>query len=187
MSRTLVSSLVVAVLFNVACGEPPDREIQQALGAIDAARAAGAEQYAREELTAAEVAVEQAHDAIAAGDLRLALNHALDGRERARNAAMLAADRKVAAGVEADHVLAALAAALTAAQTSLRAAESAQTPPGALEGPQTAIMDGERLLQEARAAFQKGDYSAVVELDLKIAPLLAAAVKDLTEATPARQ
>ena len=46
---------------------------------LKAARAAGAEKYAREELTAADEAVEHAHEAVAAGDLRLALNHALGG------------------------------------------------------------------------------------------------------------
>jgi len=61
-SRVLVPFIAVAICVGVACGAPPDREIQQALGAIDAARAAGAERYAREVLTAAEQAVDDLLD-----------------------------------------------------------------------------------------------------------------------------
>ena len=57
--------------------------MQQAQGAIDAARAAGADQYAREEFTAAEDALKRSHEAVAQRDYRQALNTALDARERA--------------------------------------------------------------------------------------------------------
>ena len=39
----------VAFVLAAGCGDPPDKELHQAQGAIDAARAAGAEQYAVEE------------------------------------------------------------------------------------------------------------------------------------------
>ena len=72
----------------MACGgEPPDKEMQQAQGAIDAARAAGADQYAHEEFAAAQEALTHANEAVEQRDYRLALNHALDSRERAQNAA----------------------------------------------------------------------------------------------------
>ena len=186
-ARALLPCLAVSILLHAACGAPPDKEIQQALGAIDAARAAGAEQYAHEELTAAEVAVDRAHEAVALGDLRLALNHALDGRERARNAARMAADGKAAARVEADHALTTLADALTDAQARLRVAESAGAPARVIETSRSVIMNGERSLQEARAAFDKDDYAAVVELDRTYTPILAAADKELFEAAPPRQ
>ena len=78
----------------VACGEPPDKEMHQAQGAIDAARAAGADTYAPDEFKAAVDALARAQDAVAQRDYRLALNNALDSRERAQNAARMGADRQ---------------------------------------------------------------------------------------------
>ena len=75
-----------------ACGDPPTREMDQAQGAIDAARAAGADRYATEEYQAAVDALKQAQEAVAQRDYRLALNHAIDSRERAQNAAKQAAE-----------------------------------------------------------------------------------------------
>ena len=73
--------LALLVLFTTACGgDPPDKEMQQAQGAIDAARAAGAAVYATEELAAAQLALTRAEEAVSARDYRLALNHALDSR-----------------------------------------------------------------------------------------------------------
>ena len=66
------------------CGEPPSKEMHQAQGAIDAARAAGAERYAADTLAAAVKALAQADLAANQRDYRLALNHALDSRERRR-------------------------------------------------------------------------------------------------------
>jgi len=57
--------------------------MDQAQGALDAARAAGAERYATAEYQAAATALKNAQDAVAQRDYRLALNHALDSRERA--------------------------------------------------------------------------------------------------------
>ena len=82
-------SLGAAVL--AACAEPPTREISQAQGALDAARAAGAEAYARTEFQAADAALKKAHDAVAERDYRQALSFALDAREQARTAAREAA------------------------------------------------------------------------------------------------
>ena len=93
MSRSRAGLLVVAsacLAAAMACAEPPDKEIQQAIGAIDAARAAGAAEYAAEDFTAAQDALTRANDAVELRDYRLALNHALDSRERAQNAAKMA-------------------------------------------------------------------------------------------------
>ena len=83
---------VLAALLASACTSPPNKEMDQAQGAIDAARAAGAERYAATELAAANTALKNANDAVQQGDYRLALNHALDSREQAQNAARVAAD-----------------------------------------------------------------------------------------------
>src|SRR5947209_14527583 len=97
-SRAGVCPIVIIVsMIAAACGEPPEREMQQAQGAIDAARAAGADAYAHTEFTAAQDALKQAREAAGQHDYQSALNHALDSRERAQNAAKEAADRKATA------------------------------------------------------------------------------------------
>src|SRR6058998_2285636 len=126
-------SLGLAFFFTVAvvaagCGEPPDKEMQQAQGAIDAARAAGADQYAVEEFSAAQAALKRANDAVEQRDYRLALNDALDARERAQNAAKQAADGKAVARTEAEHALGMTTSALNDAHVRLRSAEKSRAP-----------------------------------------------------------
>src|SRR5205807_5231258 len=99
--RWLLSVAIAAAIGNAACGDPPDKEMQQAQGAIDAARAAGADQYAHADFVAAQEALKRAQDAVDQRDYRLALNHALDSRERAQNAVKAAADQKAAARTDA--------------------------------------------------------------------------------------
>src|SRR3954466_11122566 len=95
--RLLLCVLVTILAMSAAaCGDPPSREMDQAQGAIDAARAAGADRYAASEYQAAVGALKSAQDAVAQRDYRLALNHALDSRERAQAAAKQAAVQQVA-------------------------------------------------------------------------------------------
>jgi len=159
--------------------------MQQAQGAIDAARAVGAAQYASEEFQAAQDALTHAGEAVALRDYRLALNHALDSRERAQNAAMLAADAKAAARVDADHALSQITAELVALQGKLKAAETARTPARELAPARQAVADGEQRLQEARAAFEKADYAQVVSLGTSATEALTAATRALDTATAA--
>src|SRR5260370_24602861 len=95
--RLMLSLALVAAIASAACGDPPEKELQQAQGAIDTARAAGADQYAREEFTAAEEALKRAHDAVAQRGYRQALNSALDARERAQTAAKESVNHKATA------------------------------------------------------------------------------------------
>src|SRR5258707_924021 len=108
--------LTVATLLCGACGDPPEKEMQQAEGAIAAARAAGADRYAHDEFAASETSLKRAHDAVEQRDYRLALNYALDSRERAQSAAKEAGDRKAAARGDAERALANASAALTQAR-----------------------------------------------------------------------
>src|SRR5581483_6903422 len=117
--RRFVPCVVALALATFACGSPPDKEMQQAQGAIDAARAAGADQYAHDEFVAAEDSLKHAREAVADRDYRLALTHALDSRERAEEAAKQAADHKASARVDADHALTATSAALGEARLKL--------------------------------------------------------------------
>jgi hypothetical protein len=182
----LAALTIAAGLLASACADPPDREMQQAQGAIDAARAAGAEVYAREEFTAAQEALKRANDAVELGDYRLALNHALDSRERAQNAAKMAADGMAAARVEADHAVARLEAAITAAEAALKDAVSKRLPAHALGGLRQAIADSRERLQETREALEKGDYGPAAQAAAAAADALDASVSQAeTAAAPA--
>jgi hypothetical protein len=184
LARPLLLPLVAAVAIAAAAcgGEPPDKEIQQAQGALDAARAAGADRYAVEEFTAAKDALKRAHDAVAQRDYRLALNNALDSRERAQDAAKQAADGKAAARVAADHALSAATEALAAARKALRAAEASHAPGRVLNAARHTMADGERRLQEARTPFEEGDYATVVEHASAVTKAATATTRDLEPA-----
>jgi hypothetical protein len=181
--RVPAALVLAAALLASACGDPPDREMQQAQGAIDAARAAGAELYATEEFKAAQEALERANDAVEIGDYRLALNHALDSRERAQNAAKMSADGMAAARVEADHALTNLDAALSAAEAALKQAEARRAPARALTELRRAIDESRGALQEARASLEKGDYGAVSKSARAAGDALDAAVKEVEPAS----
>src|ERR671918_1012146 len=90
MRRAVVA--FCAFLLSTGCSEPPQKEIDRAQGAIDAARAAGAEQYAPEPFSAATTAMQQTHEAVQQRDYRLALSRATDANERALEAARQAAN-----------------------------------------------------------------------------------------------
>jgi len=184
-ARLLLSLAFAAALMGAACGAPPDKEIQQAQGAIDTARAAGADQYATAEFTAAQDALKRANDAVAQRDYRLALNHALDARERAQNAAKEAADRKTTARSEAERALLDAMTALNDAHTKLRAAETARAPAKTLAPARRAVTDGEDTVQKARAAFDRGDFLGAKETIAGITEHLKATAHDLEAVAPA--
>ncbi len=57
---------LVIVILSASCAEPPNKEINQAQGAIDAARAAGADRFAAAEFSAATDALKRSEEAVAA-------------------------------------------------------------------------------------------------------------------------
>jgi hypothetical protein len=109
-----------------ACGEPPEKEMNQARGAIAAARAAGADQYAADEFQAALAALKKSEDAVTQRDYRQALSYALDSRERAETAAHQAADQKAQARSEAERGLRDLHTAIADLAAHVKVAESAR-------------------------------------------------------------
>ena len=179
-SRGGVCSIVIIVsMMAAACGEPPEKEMQQAQGAIDAARAVGADEYAHDEFVGAQDALTHAREAVDQRDYRLALNHALDSRERAQNAAKTAADRRGAARAAAERTIAEATAALADARLKLKAAEGAHIAPAKIAGARTTLADGDHALQEARAAFGRGEYTAANNATTAATPRLRAAARDL--------
>ena len=174
----------LSILLSACGGDPPDREIQQAAAAIGAARTAGADQYAREEFLAAERALTNAREAVAQRDYRLALNHALDSRERAQNAAGEAAENRAKARTAADGAIAEATAMVTGARKSLKAAESARVSRTTLAAVQQAAADGDSAVQKARAAFDAGDYRVALDTLPASTSHLGRALRDLDAVAP---
>lgn len=178
----LAAALAAAVS---ACGTPPDKEMQQAQGAIDAAKAVDADRYARDEYTAARDALRKANQAVAERDYRQALNYALDSRERAEAAAKEATENRAAARRDAEKALSDASAALKDAQQHLKAAETGRAASKTIAGPRKAVVDGGNQVQKARAAFEGGDYPAVTDAAHAAAVRLRAAAHDLEGAAKA--
>ena len=156
--RLVLAFLVVMCAgLAAACTDPPEKEMHQAQGAIDAARAAGAAEYAADEFQAAEAALKRSTDAVTERDYRQALNYALDARERAQNAAKSAAESRAAVRSEAERLLAFTEAALGRARTALSVAADAKVPASDLRGPAQAVAGAEARLTQARALLDRGD------------------------------
>jgi hypothetical protein len=159
--RVRGAALVVLILVTLtvtACDNPPEKEILLAQGALEAARAAGAEQYATEDFQGAVRALQQSREAVTQRDYRLALNCALDSLERAQTAARTAADGKAVVRSQAELGIRDLSALLVDARAHIKAAEAARIPPRALAGAEHAIGAADQSLQEARTALAKEAY-----------------------------
>jgi hypothetical protein len=184
LRRSVVSILVLLAFSSLACGgDPPDKEMQQAQNAIDQARAAGADRYAVEEYTAAVEALKNAHTAVDQRDYRLALNDALDSKERAENSAKLAVEGKAAARSAADKALIAANAAVNAAAGKVKAATTAHLSTRLQTDMKSALDEAQAHLQEARTAFNSGDYYAALSAS-SAATQSAKAATDKLEVTP---
>jgi hypothetical protein len=152
--------LLATLLVLPACAEPPSKEINQAQGALDAARAAGAEQYATAEYRSAADALKAANDAVAMRDYRLALNNALDSRERAQNAARLAAETRARVRSEVERAMADVAGLLARANARVAAAERSRSARRTLREAQQLLASVNDDVQKAGAAMKAEDYAA---------------------------
>src|SRR5258705_2797353 len=159
MTLRLFACILTALVIT-GCGDPPNKEMDQAQGAIDAARAAGADRYAATEYAAATDALKRAQDAVAQRDYRQALNEALDSREHAQNAAREAADARAQLRGEVERDMAQIAALIAQANTPLAAATRSRTPTRVLHGPRTDLAAVDQSVQKAGAAMRADDYLA---------------------------
>ena len=171
-----------------ACGEPPQKEMHQAQGAIDAARAAGADHFAVPELQAAVDALSRAEQAVAARDYRLALGQALDSREQADAATRLATDRTIAARAKADAALAAAATVVQRAAERLAAADLVKLPRRRTAPIRTTLTRADTALQEARSALEAERYDDVTGAAARATMEAEAALAEIDMAlTPPRR
>ena len=154
--------ILAASLTFASCGDdPPDKEIQQAQAALDSAKAAGASDYAPAEFAGAADALKHARDAVAERDYRLALTSAIDSRERAQSAAAQASEQKATAKTEAERLMAGTLLALSQARAKLKAVDSPRAPSKTVRAAHAALDQADTTVQEAGAAFQRGDYLVV--------------------------
>jgi hypothetical protein len=174
-----VVSAVLLVLLTVACAEPPSKEMNQAQGAIDTARAAGAATYAPEEFAAAVEALERAELAVTENDHRLALNHAIDSRERAQAAAAQAVEARAQARGAAERAVAEVATLVGRARARLGDPEVARLPLRDRRGPEDTIVVAEKSLQEARAALEADAYQQAIDLTEGVAAQITDALRAL--------
>jgi len=150
---------VLALVLLTACGTPPHKEIDQAQGAIDAARAAGADRLAPEEFTAATTSLTLANQAVEQRDYRLALNHALESREHAQNAARAAAEAHGHLLGEVERALAEVTAMLAQANGRLTTAERAKVSRRVLTDARQSLATVNADVQKADAALQGQDFT----------------------------
>jgi hypothetical protein len=179
--RRAVAAIGIA-FFLAACSEPPQKEIDRAQGAIDAARAAGAEQYAKEPFTAATTAMQQTHEAVQQRDYRLALSRATDANERALEAAREAANGKARAQRDAEAAMGRLSVTVRQLDERLKAAEASRLTEREIDPARKARAHADRQLQEARAAMTTGDYLAANATLSAATDGLAEAFRGLNEA-----
>jgi hypothetical protein len=181
--RPRIVCLLPAVLATLlsACANPPDKEMNQARGAIAAARAAGAEQYAADEYQAAVAALDRASQAVEQRDYRQALSAALDSQERAQNAAKEAANQKAIVRSEAERNLAEAYAMVGKAHERLKAAAAARPRRHSFAAARASITAAERAVQEARAALGRGDYLAARKTIAGVAESLRSAIRQIDE------
>jgi hypothetical protein len=157
--------------------------MDQAQGAIDAARAAGADQYATEEYAAAVDALKRSHDAVAQSDYRLALNNALDSRERAQNAARQAADGKAQARAEVERTQADISNLLTVARARIEVARKTRAPKSVVADAAKTLAAIDTDVQKAGEAVKAGDYLATRPFLREIRARIVKMIEGLDQAT----
>jgi hypothetical protein len=181
--RACLGLAVCFAALLTGCAEPPNKELSQAQGAIDAARAAGAAEYAAEDFTAATDLLTRANQAVTERDYRAALSHALESSSRAQAAARAAVDGRVKAQVVAEQTIAEVTADVAQVRTLLAAPEARRVPPAARRRAQQAVAAADPALAATRTAVAKGDIAAAKGLDAH-RQALRDAVEALTPPAP---
>ena len=174
-----IAAVALVVLFATGCSEPPQKELDQAQGALDAARAAGADKYAVDEYGAASSSLQKAHDAVDQRDYRQALSYAIDARERAQDAARASADGKARARGAAETALAEATHAADDLDSRLKAPDLGRIPARDLTAPRAVLANGRSSLQEARTQIEAGNYQEATALLTDVRGTLGAALKDV--------
>jgi len=156
-------------LAGAACATPPNKEMDQADGAIAAARAAGAERFAAAELRSATEALDRSHVAVTERDYRLALSLALESREHAQNAARDAAAAQAEARGRLGKSMADIVALMVRANGAANAALTTRLPAARSKAIRETLAQLTGQLQETGAAVERDDVASAERMldDLK--------------------
>ncbi len=186
MRLTFAAALLACALVHAGCTSPPDKEMNQARGAIESARAAGADQYAPDEYTSAVTSLKRSEDAVDQRDYRQALNYALESREQAQNAARTAADQKASVRSQVERELHDLQPVLDEAHAGLKAADGPRGKHGRdLQAERGAVESADAAVQKARAALGRQDYLGARDAIRGVADQLRAVIREIDTATAA--
>jgi len=188
--RRLSRFVILLALVLSGCSEPPQKEIDQAQAAIDAAKAAGADTYAADEYNAAVTALQKSHASVDQRDYREALNYAIDARQRATEAAKQAGIAKGHTKAAAEKLVTDCSTRISQLDTDIRVAEGAHVSPRDLRSARTTLADAQNALQETRTGMEAGKYaevlSALTEVRRKLDAAIAA-VDTLRQRPPRRR
>lgn len=174
------------ILLLAACASPPSKEMNQAQGAIDNARAAGAEEYAPDELNGAVDSLKRSEEAVAQRDYRLALNLAIESRNRAQTATKTAVAARAKARGDAERLVAEANALLTQARDRLNHPDVARLSRRVVEDQRQVITTAEKSMQDARTTLNSDDYPRAIETASSVASQLRASLKALGTAPAPR-
>lgn len=172
--RLSLAVLVALAVMAAACAAPPTKELSLAEGGIEAARAAGAAEFARDELAAAEATLARAHADVTAGDYRAALGHALDANTKAQTAAKAAADGRVTARLAADETLDRFAALIDRVEAGLAGDEAKRVPAATRRRVDGQVKTALEVLAATRTAVERGELAALDAVRGQTATLEAA-------------
>jgi len=176
--------LGILLLFAAGCSEPPQKEINQAQSAIDAARAAGADLYAPEEYSGAEATLQKARAAVDQRDYRQALSYAIDARQRADEATRLVPDARRRASSAAEAAFKATSERAAHLETLLREADAAKVPARELHGPRDTLAAAQASLQETRTLIDQGKFAEASAALPKVREKIDLAVKAVQSIPP---
>lgn len=182
-------AFVLSLCCLAACSTPPQKELDLAQGALDAARAAGAEQYAPQQMASASGALQQAHQAVSERDYRLALTRALDAHDRALEAAKAAADGRALARGDVDAEVAAARVSINALARKLASPDVMRLPKRDLDAARRVLDAARTSVQEASETVTRGDYDAARAALTGVSGKITAEIARLDEAAakkPAR-
>jgi hypothetical protein len=185
--RLPVIGLLLLFVTAAGCSEPPQKEIDQAQGAIEAARAAGADRYATAEFTAATSSLDKSRDAVDQRDYRQALNYAIDSRQRAVEASRLAVEGRTRAKHDAEAAYGEAATRANRLQAMLRTAETGGTPARLLKSGQASLRNARTTLQKASATITAGNFEEATGMLTEVRGKLDAAIAEAQKIPPTRR
>jgi predicted S18 family serine protease len=181
-----VRRLLIGLLLLIAagCSEPPQKEIDQAQSAIDAARAAGADKYATEEYSGATATLQKARDSVEQRDYRQALSYALDARQRALEASHLVPEARARAKTAAEAAFTVTSDQAARLEAAIRSAEAQKVPARELRAPRQTLGAARGSLQEARILLDRGNYAEAAAALPAVRGKLELATKAVTSIPP---